>query len=51
MELEAVGRISMSNVGLEVCWQVDDVDSSEGAFLWTDTASNAKILGDESNFR
>jgi hypothetical protein len=40
MELEAVGRISMRNVGLEVCWQVDDVDCAEWAFLRTDATAN-----------
>lgn len=44
MQLEAVGRVSMGDLGLEICWQIDDVDGTEGTFLWADTASNAKTL-------
>jgi hypothetical protein len=49
MELEAVGGISMSNVGLEVRRQIYNVYSSEWALLGADTASNTQGLGDESD--
>lgn len=49
VQLEAVGRVSMGDLGLEVRRQVDDVDSVEGTFLWADTASDAQPLRDEGN--
>lgn len=51
MELEAVGRVSMRDLGLEVGWQVYDGDGTEGAFLRADAAANAEGLGDEGNTR
>lgn len=51
MELEAVGGVSVGDVRFEIRWQIDDIDSSKWTFLWTDTASNAKTLGDEGDFR
>ena len=33
MELEAVGRITMRDLRLEVCGKIDDIDGSKGAFL------------------
>jgi hypothetical protein len=51
MKLEAVGRVSMRDMGLEVGRQIDDIDGSKGAFLRADTATNAQTLGDESNLR
>lgn len=51
MELEAVGRIAMCDLGFEVGWQVDDVDCSEWAFLGADTTSYAEGLGDKGDFR
>ena len=36
-------------MSLEVRGQIDDVDSVEGAFLGTDTASYAKSFGDEGD--
>lgn len=51
MQLETVGRVSVSYVRLQICWQIDNVDGTEWALLRTDTTTNAKILGDESNFR
>lgn len=50
VELEAVGRVSMGDLGLEVGGQVDDVDGVEGAFLRANTASDAEALGDEGDF-
>jgi len=41
MELEAIGRISMGDVGFEIGRQIDDIDGSEGALFRTDTTSNA----------
>jgi hypothetical protein len=51
MELEAVGRVSMRNMGFEIRGKIDDVDRSEWTFLGTDTASNTQAFGDESNLR
>ena len=31
----------MSDLGLKVGWQVDDVDGTKWTFLYTNTASNA----------
>lgn len=39
----------MCDLGLEVGGQVDDVDGVEGAFLRTDTTSNAQALRDEGD--
>ncbi len=50
MELETVGRVSMSNVRFEVGWQVDDIDGSKWAFLGADTTSDTEILRNEGNF-
>jgi hypothetical protein len=47
MQLEAVGRVSMSNLRLEVGGQIDDVDGIKGTFLRADTATDAEGLGDE----
>lgn len=47
MELEAVGRVSMGDMGFKVGWQIDDVDGTEGAFLGANTASNAEGFGNE----
>jgi hypothetical protein len=41
MQLEAVGRVSMRDLSLEVRRQVDDVDGIEWAFLRADTTSYA----------
>ncbi len=40
----------MGDLRLEICWQVDDVDSPERTLLYADTASNAKTLGDKGDF-
>jgi hypothetical protein len=50
VQLEAVRRITMRDLGLEVGGQVDDVDGVEGAFLRADTATDAETLGDEGDF-
>lgn len=41
----------MSDLGLEICWQINDVYSPEWTFLHTDTTSDAKTLGDEGDLR
>ena len=51
MELEAVGRVSMGDLGLEVGGQVDDGDGIERAFLGTDTTPNAQGLRDVGDAR
>lgn len=51
MELEAVGRVSVRDLGLEVGRQVYDGDGAKGAFLRADAAANAEGLGDEGNAR
>ena len=37
-------------MSLEVCGQIDNIDSVERAFLRADTASYAKSFGDEGDF-
>lgn len=49
MELEAVGRITMGDLTLEVRRQVDDSDSAEGAAFGADTTTDAEGFGDEGN--
>lgn len=41
----------MGNLGLEIRWQIDDVDGSERALLWADTTSNAETLRNEGDLR
>jgi hypothetical protein len=49
MELEAVRRVSMSDLGFEVRGQIDDVDGTKRALLRADSTSDAQILRDEGN--
>lgn len=49
MQLEAVGRITMGDLGFKIGRQVDNVDGTEWAFLRTDTTTYAKALRDEGN--
>lgn len=49
MELEAVRRVSMGNLGFEVGRQIDDVDGTERAFFRTDATSNAETFRDEGD--
>jgi hypothetical protein len=49
VQLEAVRRVSMRDLGLEVGGQVDNIDGVEGAFLGADTAANTQALGDEGD--
>ena len=47
VKLEAIGRVPVGDLGLEVGGQVDDGDGVEGAFFGTDTATDAETLGYE----
>jgi len=49
MQLERVGRVTVSDLLLQVGGQVDNVDSAKGATLHANTATNAEILRDEGN--
>jgi hypothetical protein len=49
VELEAVGRVTVGDLRLEVGGQVDDVDGIERTFLGADTATDTETLGDEGN--
>ena len=51
MEFEAIGRISVGDLSFQICWQVDDIDGSEWAFLRADSASDAQPLRNKSDFR
>ena len=51
MKLEAVGRISVCDLRLEIRGQIDDRNGSKWALLRADTTSNAQILRYESDFR
>lgn len=49
MELEAVCRVTMGDLGLEVRGQIDDVDGVEGTFLRADTTTDTQSLRDEGD--
>jgi hypothetical protein len=51
MQLEAVGRVTMGDLGLKVGGQIYDVNSAKGTFLRADTTSDAETLRDEGDFR
>lgn len=51
MQLEAVGRVTVGDLCLEVGRQVDNVDSTEGTFLRADTATDTETFGNEGDFR
>ena len=51
MELEAVGRVTMRDLALEVGGKVDDGDGAEGAALGADTTTDAELLRDEGQSR
>jgi hypothetical protein len=42
MQLEAVGGVSVSDLGLEVGGQIDDGDCTKGTFLWANTTPDAQ---------
>lgn len=41
VQFEAVGRIAVSDLGLEVRGQIDDIDSPKWTFFYTDATSYA----------
>jgi hypothetical protein len=45
VQLEAVGGVTVGDLALEVCGQVDDLDGVEGALLGADTASDTQLSG------
>lgn len=49
MQLETVCRVSVRNLSLEVCGQVDNVNGTKRAFLWTDTTTNTQTLRNVGN--
>ena len=49
VKLEAVGRITVGDLGFQVGRQVDDVDRTERTFFGTDTAADTQALGDEGD--
>ena len=51
MKLEAVGGVSLSDLRLKVCGQIDDVDGTERTLLGANTASNTKSFRDEGDSR
>lgn len=51
MEFEAVSRVSMSNLGLQIRRQVDDVDRTEWAFLHANTTPDTEPLRNECDSR
>lgn len=50
MQLEAIGRVSMSDLSLEIGGQVDDIDGTKRTFLRTDTAADTETFGYEGDF-
>lgn len=50
MKLEAVGRVSVRDLGFEVCGEVDDVYGTKRAFLWANAASNTESFRYVGNF-
>ena len=51
MQLEAVGRVSVGDLGFEVGGQIDDIDGVKWAFLRTDTTPYAEAFRYEGNLR
>ena len=51
VELEAVGGVSVGDLGLEVGGQVDDGDGIKRALLGADTAADTQGLGDVGDAR
>ena len=49
MQLEAVRRVSVCDLRLQVRRQIDDVDSVKGTFLRADTTSDAQAFANEGN--
>jgi hypothetical protein len=51
VEFEAVGRVAVCDLSLEIGRQIDDVDGAERAFFGTDTTADAKTFGYKGNLR
>lgn len=49
VQLEAVCRITVRDLSLEIGGQIDDVDGVKGTFLRANTASDAEALRDEGD--
>ena len=49
MQLEAIGRVSMSDLSLQVGGQVDDVDSAKRTLFRANTAADAEAFGYEGD--
>jgi hypothetical protein len=49
MELEGVGRVTVSDFLFQIGRQVDDMNSAKWALLGTDTTTNAQIFRDEGD--
>jgi len=49
VQLEAVGRVAVGDLCLEVGRQVDDVDGVKGTFLRANATSYAQSFGDEGD--
>jgi hypothetical protein len=49
VQLEAVGRVSVRDLGLQVGWQIYNIDGIERALLGADTASDTEPFGYEGN--
>ena len=49
VKLEAVGGVTVGDLALEVCGQVDNLDGVEGALLGADTATDTQALTDEGD--
>lgn len=51
MKLEAIGRVSVGDLGFEIRRQIDNLNCVEWAFLRADTATDTQRLGDEGDTR
>jgi len=49
VKLEAVGRVTVGDLGFQIGGQVDNVNGTEWALLRADTTTNAQLLGDEGD--
>ena len=51
VKLEAIRRITMSDLALQIGGKVDDVDGIKRTLLWANTATNAKALRNKGDLR
>lgn len=49
VKLEAVGGVTVGDLGFQIGGQVDDVNGTERALLRANTTTNAQLLGDEGD--